>query len=85
MPEQIIYLCKDCGNYFRSTDSNLVYVEGLKCISCGRNIESKEQKESEKSGKCDKCGGQIKNCLIATCTKCASRNVLVGGSIDSFS
>jgi DNA-directed RNA polymerase subunit RPC12/RpoP len=85
MPEQIIYMCKDCGNYFRSSDSSLVYVEGLKCISCGRSIKSKEQEEAEKAGKCDKCGGQVKNCLIAICTKCKSSNVKVGGSVGSFS
>ena len=84
MPEQIIYMCKDCGNYFRSTDSNLVYVEGLKCISCGHNVESKEQ-EADKTEKCDKCGGQVKSCPIPICTKCKSSNVKVEGSIDSFS
>jgi len=81
MPEQIIYMCKDCGNYFRSTDSNLVYVEGLKCINCGQSIRKKEEDQGKK---CDKCGGQIKDCLMPICTKCKSSNVKVGGSISSF-
>lgn len=93
MVHEIIYQCRKCLRYFRSSDSDVHLTAQLYCPKCDRiegswsvnDLESGQVLQKNKDiMKCPLCWGVLKINYLASCPKCQSEDVEDRGSVSTF-